>query len=146
MLGNLIFWSLIITEIFGNYFEYTAYMWSQRDNPNLLVLFYEDIKKVSNPYAKVVLMFKENQELIGAVTSRCWLLHVTVRELVGLRRGRALQTSLYGDSLRSLMGYVTADARHTFQVFSAFLKGGNSVFIEAIASGVFSKSEYHSLA
>ena len=44
------------------------------------------------------------------------------------------------------MGYVTADARHTFQVFSAFLKGGNSEFIEAIASGVFSKSEYHSLA
>jgi len=30
-----------------NYFDYVEYMWSLRDDPNLLIIFYEDLVLVS---------------------------------------------------------------------------------------------------
>ena len=32
---------------YGRYFEYVEYMWSLRDNPNLLIVYFEDLKRVS---------------------------------------------------------------------------------------------------
>ena len=32
---------------YGTYFGYTEYMWSLRNEPNVLVLFYEDLKLVN---------------------------------------------------------------------------------------------------
>ena len=33
---------------YGRYFEYLQeYMWSLRDNPNLLIVYFEDLKRVS---------------------------------------------------------------------------------------------------
>jgi len=31
---------------YGGYFDYTEYMWSLRDKPNILVIFFEDLKTV----------------------------------------------------------------------------------------------------
>ncbi|XP_067949115.1 sulfotransferase 6B1-like isoform X1 [Watersipora subatra] len=31
--------------IFGNYFDYVDYMWKQKDQPNILLVFYEDLKR-----------------------------------------------------------------------------------------------------
>ena len=33
---------------YGRYFDYIAHMWSLKDEPNILVVFYEDLKTVSN--------------------------------------------------------------------------------------------------
>ena len=32
---------------YGRYFEYLEYMWSLRDNPHLLIVYFEDLKKVT---------------------------------------------------------------------------------------------------
>jgi len=34
-------------QALGNYFDYVEYMWSLRDDPNLLIIFYEDLVLVS---------------------------------------------------------------------------------------------------
>ena len=31
---------------YGTYFDYTEYMWSQRDQPGILLVFFEDLKRV----------------------------------------------------------------------------------------------------
>jgi len=31
---------------YGSYFDYTEYMWSLKDKPNILVIFFEDLKTV----------------------------------------------------------------------------------------------------
>ena len=33
--------------MYGSYFDYTEYMWSQRDQPGMLLVFFEELKKVS---------------------------------------------------------------------------------------------------
>jgi len=33
---------------YGNYFDYIEHMWPLRDDPNVLILFFENIKMVRN--------------------------------------------------------------------------------------------------
>ena len=33
--------------VFGSYFDYIQYMWSRRDQPGILLVFFEDLKRVS---------------------------------------------------------------------------------------------------
>ena len=32
--------------MFGSFFDYIEYMWSQRDQPEILLVFFEDLKRV----------------------------------------------------------------------------------------------------
>lgn len=35
---------------YGTYFDYIEFMWSLRDEPNILLLHFEDLKRVSNSH------------------------------------------------------------------------------------------------
>ena len=45
---NLITWLIYFSVMFSPYFRHVLEGWSQRNNPNVLFLFYDDIKKVFN--------------------------------------------------------------------------------------------------
>jgi len=43
-------------RFYGRYFDYIEYMWSLKDDPNMLVIFYEDLIMVRVLYAWILLL------------------------------------------------------------------------------------------
>jgi len=43
-------------RFYGRYFDYVEYMWSLKDDPNMLVIFYEDLIMVRVLYAWILLL------------------------------------------------------------------------------------------
>jgi len=58
---------------------------------------------------------------------------------------KELITKRLKQAARVFKSYDTSDGRRTFGVVFPILKGGNSAFIAAIASGFFPQTEYRSL-
>ena len=39
---------------YGNYFDYIDYMWSLRNNPNMLIIYFEDLKLVRKSFVTLL--------------------------------------------------------------------------------------------
>ena len=53
--------------IYGTYFDYTEYMWSLKDSPNLLIVYFEDLKLVSKLLEQVDVWALSNLQMFNCI-------------------------------------------------------------------------------